>query len=310
MTTRIAEPTAANRTPATTKRRRRRFPGRAGMLFTLPLMIVTAAVIAYPLLWTLNLSFRSLNLLKRNSKSHYVGLSNYREVLGSSEFRHAMITTVGFVVVMISLEFILGLAIALMLNQRLRGISTFRLIFCLPLLLAPSVAGLQFRFLFADQYGAINAILRHVGITGPQWLVSVWAARTAIVLSDLWLATPFVVLVLLAGMASLPSEPFEAARIDGARADQVLRYVMLPMLRPAILIILVIRLADGFRIFDLVYILTGGGPGTSTDVMSTYIYRETFVRAHFAQGAAASFILVAVVALISFVCLRLLRPRS
>jgi multiple sugar transport system permease protein len=202
------------------------------------------------------------------------------------------------------------MAIALLLNQNMRGMGKFRLIFSLPLLMAPSVAGLQFRFLFEDQYGAINAILKSIGIDGPLWLVDVAAARAAILLSNLWLATPFVVLVLLAGMANLPDEPFEAARLDGAGPFQVFRHIMLPMLRPAILVILVIRLADAFRVFDLVYILTGGGPGHSTDVLSTYIYRETFVRADFAGGAAASFVLVAIVAVLSFLSLRLLRPRG
>jgi multiple sugar transport system permease protein len=288
----------------------RRTNGRSGILFTLPALVAMAAVVAYPLLWAFNLSFKSLDLLKPGSPSHYVGLDNYRTVLSSGEFRNALLLTIGFVVVTIVLELALGMAIALLLNQNMRGMGKFRLIFSLPLLMAPSVAGLQFRFLFEDQYGAINAILKSIGIDGPLWLVDVAAARSAILLSNLWLATPFVVLVLLAGMANLPDEPFEAARLDGAGPFQVFRYIMLPMLRPAILVILVIRLADAFRVFDLVYILTGGGPGHSTDVLSTYIYRETFVRADFAGGAAASFVLVAIVAVLSFLSLRLLRPRG
>jgi multiple sugar transport system permease protein len=288
----------------------RRTNGRSGILFTLPALVAMAAVIAYPLLWAFDLSFKSLDLLKPGSPSHYVGLDNYRTVLSSGEFRNALLLTIGFVVLTIVLELALGMAIALLLNQNMRGMGKFRLIFSLPLLMAPSVAGLQFRFLFEDQYGAINAILKSIGIDGPLWLVDVVAARAAILLSNLWLATPFVVLVLLAGMANLPDEPFEAARLDGAGPFQVFRHIMLPMLRPAILVILVIRLADAFRVFDLVYILTGGGPGHSTDVLSTYIYRETFVRADFAGGAAASFVLVAIVAVLSFLSLRLLRPRG
>jgi multiple sugar transport system permease protein len=176
--------------------------------------------------------------------------------------------------------------------------------------MAPSVAGLLFRFLFADQYGAINHLLEMVGIEGPLWVADPWAARAAILIANLWLATPFVILVLLAGMASLPEEPFEAARVDGARGWQLVRYIMLPLLRPAILVILVIRLTDAFRIFDLVYILTGGGPGDFTQVASTFIYRETFVRVHFPQAAAASFLLVGVVVLLSILLFRLLRTRQ
>jgi multiple sugar transport system permease protein len=282
---------------------------RTGFLFTLPALIVMAAVLAYPILWTLKLSFQSLNML-RPGENRFVGFDNYVTLFGSDEFVNAFLISVGFVIATITLELVFGFAIALLLNQGFRGSSKFRLIFTLPLLMAPAVAALQFRFLFADQYGAINAVLGAVGIQGPVWLVNEWTARLAILLSNLWLATPFVVLVLLAGMANLPEEPFEAARLDGASAVQQFRYLMLPMLRPAILIILVIRLADAFRIFDLVYILTGSGPGRSTDVLSTYIYRESFVRANFSLGAAASFVLVTVVAIVSLVCVRLLRPRD
>jgi multiple sugar transport system permease protein len=276
----------------------------------LPALVVMLAVVGYPMLYSLNLSFRSLNLLDPTSEESYVGFQNYSELFGSSEFVNSVILTTGFVAVTIALELVIGLALALLINQDMRGLNWFRLIVSLPLMMAPSVAGLQFRFLFADQYGAIDAILGKLGIDGPLWLVEPWAARASILISNLWLATPFVVLVLLAGMANLPREPFEAARLDGAGSWQLLRYLLVPMLKPAFLIIIVIRMADAFRVFDLVYNLTGGGPGRSTDVLSNFIYRESFVRAHFAQGAAASFVLVALVATLTFVCLRVLRPRE
>jgi multiple sugar transport system permease protein len=269
-----------------------------------------AAVVGYPMLYSLNLSFRSLNLLDPTSKESYVGLANYSGLFESSEFINSLVLTAAFVVVTISLELLVGLAIALLINQNMRGLNWFRLIVSLPLMMAPSVAGLQFRFLFADQYGAIDAILQKVGIAGPLWFVEPWYARAAILISNLWLATPFVVLVLLAAMANLPKEPFEAARLDGAGPLQALRYLLLPMLKPALLIIIVVRMSDAFKMFDLVYNLTGGGPGRSTDVLSNYIYRESFTRAHFAQGAAASFVLVALVATLTFICFRILRPRS
>jgi multiple sugar transport system permease protein len=292
----------------------RRFGGsrrqRIGLLFTLPAIITVALVIGYPLLWAANLSFQSEDAIAPQGDPHYVGLDNYAAMLGSSDFRAAMFQTGGFVITTISLELLIGFPIALLLSRRLRGIGIFKLIVTLPLLMAPSVAGLLFRFLFADQYGAINHLLSMVGIEGPLWVADPWAARAAILIANLWLATPFVILVLLAGMASLPEEPFEAARVDGATGRQLLRYIMLPLLRPAILVILVVRLTDAFRIFDLVYILTGGGPGDFTQVASTFIYRETFVRLHFPQAAAASFLLVGLVVLLSVLLFRVLRTRQ
>ncbi|WP_085873356.1 MULTISPECIES: carbohydrate ABC transporter permease [unclassified Nocardioides] len=281
-----------------------------GVLFTLPALLAVAAIVGYPMVYSLNLSFRSFDLLRPDSQEGYVGLENYRELADSSEFVNALFLTVAFVVTTLVLEIVVGLAIALLINQNLRGMSVFRLIVTLPLMMAPSVAGLQFRFLFADDYGAIDAILQRVGVTAPLWFVDANFARIAILLSNLWLATPFVVLVFLAAMSNLPKDPFEAARIDGAGSFQILRYILLPMLRPALLIIIVIRMADAFRMFDLVYNLTGGGPGRSTDVLTNFIYRQTFVRADFAGGAAASFVLVVLVAVLSFVAFRLLRTRE
>jgi multiple sugar transport system permease protein len=280
------------------------------LLFTAPAIVAVVLVIGYPLAWALNLSFLSEDALAPRGDPHYVGLDNYAEMLGSRDFRAAILQTLGFVVTTLTLELLIGFPIALLLHRRLRGIGLFRLIVALPLLIAPSVAGLLFRFLFADQYGAVNHLLSLVGIEGPLWAANPWAARAAILIGNLWLATPFAVLVLLAGMASLPEEPFEAARVDGARPWQLFRYIMLPLLRPALLVILVVRLTDAFRIFDLVYILTGGGPGNFTDVASTFIYREAFVRVHFPQAAAAAFMLVALVAALSFAMFRLLRRRD
>jgi multiple sugar transport system permease protein len=283
---------------------------RIGLAFTLPAIVTVALVIGYPLLWALNLSLLSEDAIAPRGDPRYVGLDNFAAMLGSSDFQGAMLQTCGFVATTLTLELLIGFPIALLLNRRLRGMGVFKLIVALPLLMAPSVGGLLFRFLFADQYGAINHVLSIVGIEGPLWVADPWAARAAILIANLWLATPFVILVLLAGMASLPEEPFEAARVDGARGWQLVRYILLPLLRPAILVILVVRLTDAFRIFDLVYILTGGGPGDFTQVASTFIYRETFVRVHFPQAAAASFLLVGFVALLSLLLFRLLRTRT
>lgn len=292
---------------ARTRRRSGTRRQRTGLLFTLPAILAVILVVGYPLVWSANLSLQSPDALGPNAHPHYVGLDNYAAVLNSDEFVSAMIRTLGFVLTTLTLELVIGFGVALLLNRAMRGVSIFKLIVSLPLLMAPSVAGVQFRFLYADQYGAFNAILSVVGLSGPLWLADPWAARLGILIANLWLATPFVVLVLLAGMASLPQEPFEAARVDGATSRQMIRYIMLPLLRPAFLVILVVRLTDAFRVFDLVYVLTGGGPGNFTDVASTFIYRQTFTRADFPQGAAASFFLIGIVCLLSFALFRVLR---
>ena len=186
----------------------------------------------------------------------------------------------------------------------------FRAVVALPLMVAPVVGALAWRFMFASGYGLIDLVAHMLGASGPLWFSNIWLARATIVIANLWLALPFDILVLLAGLANLPQEPLEAATVDGASPLQILTHVTLPLLRPVIAVILVIRVADAFRIFDVVYVLTGGGPANGTDVLSTFIYRETFSAFHFAGGAAASVLLVIVTSLASLAVVAATRERE
>lgn len=281
---------------------------RAGIWFTLPALVVMAATVLYPIIWSLKISvFRSQGVM---SSGPFVGLDNYVKVLKSNQFQDALFNTTGFVVTTILAELIIGFAVALVLNRGLPGTKFFRVLFTLPLMIAPIVAGLQWRWLFADQYGAINQVLALFGVNGPLWLGSVWGAREAVLIANIWLASPFVILILLAAMSSLSEDLYEAARLDGANAFQIFRKITLPLLKPAILMILVVRISDAFRVFDLVYILTNGGPGGSTEVLSSYIYKSTFTSLNFGTGAAASFLVMILIMLVSFVLFKILRPKE
>jgi multiple sugar transport system permease protein len=163
--------------------------------------------------------------------------------------------------------------------------------------------------MFASGYGLIDSFLHLLGASGPLWFANVWLARVTIVVTNLGLALPFDVLVLLAGLANMPQEPLEAAVVDGASPAQILTHVTLPILRPVIAVIFVIRVADAFRIFDVVYILTGGGPANRTDVLSTFIYRRMFSAFDFAGGAAASILLVIITSFASLVVVAALGDR-
>lgn len=282
---------------------------RVGLGLTLPAAAVVAATAGYPLGWLFWASVLSDAPLGAH-QFKYVGLDNYTSVLTDVEFGSALVQTVGFVLTTVTLELAIGFPIALALHGKHRGVRFFRTIVSLPLLMAPSVAAVLFRFLYADQYGAINGWLSLLGLQGPLWLADPWGARAAILVANLWLATPFVVLVLLAAMAGLPEELFDAGRVDGASSYQLIRYITLPLLRPAFLLILVVRVTDAARIFDLVYILTGGGPGNFTDVLSTYIYRQAFTRGQLPSAAAASVILTVVVLGASALMFRSMRRKD
>lgn len=291
------------------KKVRRYSKGRSGFFLTLPSLIVMGAIMYFPILWSLRISLYSSDSIITGTPK-FVGFSNYINVKNSDRFQSALWQTASFVAVTIIIELIIGFAVALVLNRGLPRTRIYRILFSLPLMVAPVVSGLQWRWLFADQYGLVNYILSKFGIEGPLWLANPWGARSAVLIANVWLATPFVILVLLAALSSLPEELFEAARIDGANGIQIFRSITLPLLRPALLLILVIRLSDAFRVFDVVYILTFGGPGGATEVLSSYIYKLTFTSLRFGEGAAASFFVLIIISAVSYAFFKLLRPKE
>lgn len=284
---------------------------RTGALLTLPALLVLFAVVGFPAICVLNLSFRApdpgdLSLFG----GAWAGLRGYADVLTDSAFLSALWQTVGFVSTTVAVEILIGLTLALQLNKRFRGNRAARLVLTTPLLIAPVVAALSWKFLLIDGYGPVNFVLERLGLDGPQWLAGVWPARVAVLLANLWVATPFVLLVLLAGLAGIPDEVNEAAQIDGAHGLRLLWHITLPLLRPAFMVILVIRMIDAFRMFDIIYVMTNGGPGTSTQVVSTYIYERTFTDLDFSGGAAAAVLMVCVTLLLSVGIVRLVRPKE
>ena len=280
----------------------------AGLWLTMPALVALGVTVLYPVGWTLWLSLNGPDTALRGVPD-FRGLDNYLRIGGSREFRAALGNTLGLTAASFLLEAVLGLAVALALHRGLRGSRIFSAIVALPLMVAPVVGALAWRFVFVDGYGMIDSLAAYFGGEGPLWFADVWLARATIVVANLWMALPFDILVLLAGLASLPAEPIEAARVDGASPAQILFSIVLPLLKPVIAVILVVRLADAFRIFDVVYVLTGGGPANSTDVLSTYIYRQMFTVFDFPGGAAAAVLLVLVTAIFSLLAVTLLRSR-
>lgn len=266
-----------------------------GVLLTLPALLTLAATALFPLLWTVSLSLQSFSVARSGPAPAFVGLDNYARVLGSDAFWTALGQTLGYVGTTLLVELALGLPIALALHRGTRGRRILRVVVAVPLMIAPVVASLAWKFLFSPGYGLVNRGLELIGVNGPAWFADPWLARSTILVTNAWLALPFVVLVLLAGLANIPGELREAARVDGASAWQTLWRITVPLLRPSILVILVIRLADAFRVFDSVYVMTGGGPGSSTEVLSTYLYRRMFTATDFAGGAATAVLFVLVI---------------
>ena len=280
-----------------------------GIALTGPAVVALALTMLYPIGWTVWLSVNTDRTVFQGAPD-FVGLSNFVKVALSPDFQKALRQTLGLTAVSFLLEAIIALAVALALDRGLKGATVFRAVVALPLMVAPVVGALAWRFMFASGYGLIDSVAHMLGASGPLWFSNIWLARATIVIANLWLALPFDILVLLAGLANLPQEPLEAATVDGASPLQILTHVTLPLLRPVIAVILVILVADAFRIFDVVYVLTGGGPANGTDVLSTFIYREMFSAFHFAGGAAASVLLVIVTSLASLAVVAATRERE
>lgn len=281
----------------------------AGYALILPAVVILFVTFFIPLLYSMFISLSSSDSVISN-QLEWVGLKNYLSILKNSKFQTAFCHTCFFVVTTISLELILGFVVALLLYRESGGSRIFKLIISLPLMVAPVVSGLQWRWLFADQYGIINHLLSLIGVEAPLWFTTAQGSWATIIAANLWLATPFVILVLLAGLGGLSEDLNEAAQIDGANRWQVFRKIMLPQLKPTLLIILVIRLTDAFRIYDLVYILTGGGPGGRTEVLSTYVYKRIFTDWEFGKGQAASFLVMLLICILSLLCNKLMEEKK
>ena len=198
--------------------------------------------------------------------------------------------TFGFMFASVACSLVLGLGIALLLNRKFPGRWLVQTIILLPLMVAPVIAAIMIRWMFNDQFGIVNVILGVFGVPQIAWLTQKWTAFLAILLTDVWLWTPWFALLLLAGLQSLPPEPFEAAQIDAASAWRTFRYITLPMLRPVIVVCIVIRAIDAFRTFDIVWTISGGGPARATEVFSIYAYVEAFQFMNFGRGSAAAVI--------------------
>jgi multiple sugar transport system permease protein len=264
---------------------------RWGFYFFIPSGIVIVGIIIYPLLFSLVTSFTTYGFLNPFFNM-FVWFDNYGSIFRDIYFWNSLYVIFKFVIVVVSLEFLLGFGIALLLSRKIKFKGVFYTILTIPMVMAPVAVALIWRVFLHPELGIMNYFLSLFHIKAVNWLGSSTVAFWTVVMVDIWQQVSFMILILLAGLVSLPSDPYEAASIDGASAIQRFIYITLPLMKPVIVVALLIRTVFGFRTFDLVYILTRGGPGVTTDVMSYYIYRRTFMGLNLAESSAASYILL------------------
>jgi multiple sugar transport system permease protein len=266
---------------------------RTGWLMAAPTIVAVLALGIFPLLYSLALSFQRRDL-QHPTENQFIGLANYAAAFSDARVLGSMVNTILLVVVGIAIQFALGLGLALVVVDELRGKRFFIPLLMLPVMMVPVVVALGWRILWDSQYGAINHILgvilqRDVNIL---WLTNKWTALFAILVTDVWQWTPFMFLIMLAGLSNLNPELYEAAALDGAGWWQELREITLPGLAPVIAVAIIFRGLDAFKIFDQIFMLTQGQPGTSTETISWYIYQIGYKFFNMGYGAAVSYLLL------------------
>jgi ABC-type sugar transport system permease subunit len=274
----------------------------------LPAILTILLVALFPLVWTIWESLHLHDLRMPWLGRPFVGLANYIDAIGDPRFRGALWHTLFFAATSVSLELVIGLWFALALNRTFRGRGLVRAAVLVPWAIPTVVSALLWRFMFEGQTGIVNAALIDLGLAREPvvWLIHPRLAWVPVILADVWKTTPFVALLLLAGLQNIDASLYEAARIDGASAWRQFRYVTLPLLKPALLVALIFRTLDAFRVFDLVYALTGGGPGTSTEPIALYTFNALLQNLQFGYGSALSVIVFVVTFSLALVYIKFL----
>lgn len=275
---------------------------RVGLYLLLPAAVVLLLVFGYPIARSLYLGMFAQNL-GTELKPVFVGLSNYVRILGDGHFWQTFWITSRFTLFSVSLELILGMGIAWVLNQSFRGRDALRTIAIIPWALPTSLIALGWAWIFNDQYGIANDILVRLGLVrdGINWLGSPLTATFALIIADVWKTTPFISIILLAGLQSIPTDLYEAYILEGASAWQCFYRITLPLLTPQIVVAMLFRFAQTFGIYDLIQVMTGGGPGGSTEVVALYIYANAMRYLDF--GYASALIVVTFLLLIVAIAL-------
>ena len=279
-------------------------------LLMLPLLIVMVAVIGWPLADTVRLSFTDARLV--GTSGHFVGIDNYARMLASSNFRSTLTTTALFAVISVAAEMVLGVAAALLLNQNFHGRAIVRALMILPWALPTVVNATLWRLIYNPEYGALNAALTQLGLIDGyrSWLGEPATALAAIIVADCWKNFPLVALIALAALQAVPRDMNAAALVDGAGPLARFRFVTLPYLAGPLMVALVLRTIEAFKVFDIIWVMTRGGPANSTRTLSIYVYQEAFSFQRAGSGASLALIVTLLVTLLALAYAALVRKAA
>ena len=271
---------------------------RFGYILAAPSVLIVVLIILFPISFAIVSSFFDYTLINK-SFNNFIGIENYLNAIKNERLFNSIIVTFFFVILVVFFEFLLGFFIALLLNSIEKFKSIYYFILLLPLLINPIVVGLIWRMFLHPQLGILNYLLSLLGIEPVNWLGDPQMAFVTIIFVDIWHQVSFMIILLLAGLSAIPKEPYEAARSDGANIIDCFLHITLPYMRPVIIVTILIRLIFAIKTYDLIYIMTKGGPGDATDLISYYIYRSAFISLNLGEAAAMSSILLTIIILLT-----------
>ena len=277
-----------------------------GVFLTLPGLATLLIIILFPIIFTIITSFYDYTLLNPHHDS-FVGLDNYQEVIEEDYIGDSVLITSQFVLSTVLIEFFIGFVIALSLNTVKRLKTVYYIILLAPLMINPVVVGLIWRMILHTELGIFNYLLKLLDINRVNWLGDNDTAFWTIIFVDIWHQVSFMTILLLAGLSALPREPYEAARMDGASSLRCLISITLPLMRPVITVAILLRLIFSIKTFDIIYIMTKGGPGISTDLVSYFIYRSAFFGLDIGRASALSVGLLIIVLFLTFFLYKYMR---
>jgi multiple sugar transport system permease protein len=269
-------------------------PDRVKYVFIWPAFLLVLMVSLFPLIYALVVSFQAVRLVPPRPP-RFVGFDNYAEILASGRFWGAMWTTTIVVFCSVALQYVIGFTLALVLHHNVPGATLYRVAFLLPMFLAPVGVALIARMIFHPVLGPVNDLITSLGFPTVTFLTTPALAISVLITVEVWQWTPFVVLLMLAGLQGLPQEVFEAARVDNIPAWRRFRDITFPMLLPLSSAVIFIRLIEAYKVVDTVFVLTGGGPGTATETLTLYAYYEGFKKFNIGMTSALSFVFLIVV---------------
>jgi len=279
--------------------------------FVLPALIVIALFTIYPVLYAIRISAFQYVLTKPNSHP-FIGIKNFEDVVTSYYFKTALINTSVYTIASVAGVIVFGLLVALLLNSKIRSVNALKIIILLPWAIPAVVAGLMWKWILNSDFGIFNAVLYSLGAIDSYipFLADPALAKLSLILAHIWKEGPLAAIFLLAGLQLIPNEYYEAAKIDGGSSLSVFRFITLPLLRPILLVVLVYETMTAILTFDLVYVLTGGGPGDATSLISWFAYAEIFKSLNLGTGIALSIIIALITLVLIILYMRALRTED